>query len=123
MISFKEFWLDYSIARYNKLKKYDSDPEIDIFMHVSFIQSINLNTILCLFCKIVNLELVYYLYAMIAGSIIVLVFNFLWYKKLNARDKKQIKKRIPKYTLRIYKLYALFSTVLFGLILYLLRQN
>ncbi len=123
MNAYKEFWLGYAVSRYNQLKKYEKDPVLDIFMHVSFVQSVNLNTILCLICKLLDLELVFYLYAMIGGCLVVLAFNFIWYSKLDNKTKEELKSKRPKFSLRIYKLYSLFSTILFGLTVYFLRQG
>ncbi|WP_278022668.1 hypothetical protein [Flavobacterium ginsengisoli] len=88
MNAYKEFWLGYAVSRYNQLKKYEKDPVVDIFMHVSFVQSVNLNTVLCLICKLLDLELIYYLYAMIAGCLGLLAFNFLWYSKLDIKKRR-----------------------------------
>ena len=123
MNAYKEFWLGYAVSRYNQLKKYERDPVIDIFMHVSFVQSVNLNSILCLICKLLDLKLVFYLYAMIGGCLAVLAFNFIWYSKLDNKTKEELKSKSPKFSLRVYKLYSLFSTILFGLTVYLLRQG
>ncbi|GAA3729233.1 hypothetical protein GCM10022422_09120 [Flavobacterium ginsengisoli] len=123
MNAYKEFWLGYAVSRYNQLKKYEKDPVVDIFMHVSFVQSVNLNTVLCLICKLLDLELIYYLYAMIAGCLGLLAFNFLWYSKLDIKKKEGLKTKKPMFSLLVYKLYSLFSTVFFGLTVYFLRQG
>ncbi|MNK82664.1 hypothetical protein D3C87_1024450 [compost metagenome] len=106
----------------NQLKKYEKDPVVALFLHISFVHSVNLNTVLCLICKLIDLELIYYLYAIIGGCLGLLAFNFLCYSKLDSKTKKGLKTKNPKFSPRVYKLRSLFSIVLFGRMVYFVRQ-
>lgn len=114
------FWLDYASSGYNKLKKNDSDPEIDIILNTSFIQSLNLDLILVLIFKLISFKITDFKY-MIITTIIMIVINYFWYNNLSKSKKEEIKNRIPQFGSFVYRLYALFSAVSLFIIAYLLR--
>ncbi|TDX11255.1 hypothetical protein EDB96_2039 [Flavobacterium sp. S87F.05.LMB.W.Kidney.N] len=116
----KDFWLDYAVSNYVRLKKHDNDPEIDILLNTSFIQSINLDILLVIVFKFVDFRITDYKY-LIVTTVSIFVFNFVWYNRLKAAKKIELKERVPKYGIGFYRTYALFSAVSLFLIVYLLR--
>ena len=107
----KSFWLDYAISKYNKLKKNDTNPEIDVVMNTSFIQSLNINSILLLLLKIINIHL-NDLKFMFLITLSLITINYILNKKYNILKKEVLKNRIPKYKNSIYSLYGLFSAII-----------
>ena len=116
------FWLDYSVSGYNNLKKHDNDPEIDILLNTSFIQSLNLNLVLVLIFKCFDFKLSDYKYLIITTLVLIAV-NYFWYNKLTDNEKNKLKSRTPKFKKYVYRFYAVFSGVLLLFIGYLLSSN
>ena len=115
----QNFWLDFYVAYLNRLKKNGgSEPEFNILMHVSFVQSVNCNTIIIItthwtgleFVKLWNLMLVFF---------VAFIFNIFYFKKIKKDEKNLLFGRTPKYSLFIYTLYSLFSTIVFFSVIYL----
>jgi len=113
-----DFWLDYSVSRYNRLKRYENDPEARIILNTSFVQSLNVNTILLILLKLFNFNLADLRYLIIT-VIILFILNYLAYKRMSGEKKELIKKRIPKYKRLYYVIYSLLSAVLLILVVYL----
>lgn len=70
-----DFWLDYASSSYNRLKKKDKDPEIDILLNTSFIQSLNINLILIVIFKLSQFKVKDFKY-MIVTTILLFIFNY-----------------------------------------------
>lgn len=105
------FWLDYSISKYRKLEKYQDDPELSIILNVSFIQSININTLVFIFLILGGFHPASVMY-MFYIAVIVFAINYFLNKKWNIIKNELLNNRIPKYGLVIYNLYGLISAAL-----------
>ncbi|OXA75864.1 hypothetical protein SAMN05444397_1197 [Flavobacterium aquidurense] len=117
----KEFWLDYAASSYIKLIKKDKDPEIDILLNISFVQSLNVNLVLVIVFKLINVEITDFKY-MIISSLLIFLINYFIYNRLSEKEKQRIKNRVPKFKYYIYRLYALFSAIILFVCAYLLRD-
>lgn len=113
------FWLDYAVSGYNRLKKYDNDPEIDIILNTSFIQSLNINLIFVFLFKVIDFKVSDFKYMLITTLLLVII-NYLCYNKLDDKEKKSLKERIPKFENYVYRLYALISAILLFICAYFL---
>ncbi|MRX42074.1 hypothetical protein GJU43_22595 [Flavobacterium sp. LC2016-23] len=115
-----DFWLDYASSSYNRLKKKDKDPEIDILLNTSFIQSLNINLILVVIFKLTQFKVKDFKY-MIVTTILLFIFNYFWYNKLQDIRKEEIKNRTPRFSNSVYKVYAVFSAILLFFVAYVLK--
>jgi hypothetical protein len=106
------FWLDYSVSMYNQLKKHENEPEIRIILETSFIQSLNINTILLILLKVVNCPILDIRYFLIT-VVLLFIINYLKYNSLDLESKIFLKKRIPKYKRIVYTLFSFLSAVIF----------
>lgn len=115
-----DFWLDYSASYYNRLKKYDKEPVIDIFFHTASIMSINVNTLLIVFFKLIKLNFIDKKY-LILSTVFVFFMVYVIYNKMDKSTKENlIKNRVPKYKWYYYRTYSLFSIILFFMTIYLM---
>lgn len=115
-----DFWLDYSASYYNRLKKYDREPVIDIFFHTSSIMSLNINTLLILFFKLINLNFIEKKY-LIISTVFVFFMVYMIYNKMDESTKEiLIKNRVPKYRWYFYRIYSLLSIIFFFITIYLM---
>jgi len=117
----KQFWLDYIASSYIKLIKKDKDPEIDVLLNTSFVQSLNVNLVLVIVFKLINFKIADFKY-MIITSLLIFIVNYFIYNRLSEKEKEKIKNRVPKFKSYIYRLYALFSAIILFLCAYLLRD-
>ncbi|MEO6175392.1 MAG: hypothetical protein ABIP27_09615 [Flavobacterium circumlabens] len=115
-----DFWLDYASSSYNRLKKKDKDPEIDILLNTSFIQSLNINLILIVIFKLSQFKVKDFKY-MIVTTMLLFIFNYFWYNKLQDIRKEEIKNRTPRFSNSVYKVYAVFSAILLFFVAYVLK--
>ncbi|MHC0441740.1 hypothetical protein [Flavobacterium sp. 3-210] len=115
----KQFWLDYAASRYHKLIKKDKDPEIDVLLNTSFVQSLNVNLVLVIVFKLINFKITDFKY-MIVTTILIFLINYVIYNRLS--EKEKIKNRVPKFKSYIYRLYALFSAIALLVCAYFLRD-
>jgi hypothetical protein len=114
----KNFWLDFSISHYNRLKKHETNSEIIVLINSSFIQSLNVNTLLILILKLINMELTE-LKFLIITTIVIFIFNYVYFSRLNFKEKEQLKSRIPKHNRIFYEIYSLISAALPFVLLYM----
>jgi hypothetical protein len=117
-----DFWLDFSVSRHNQLKKYESEPELRIILNTSFVQSLNINTILVLVLKLINFNLIEIRYLLIV-VIIIFILNYLAYNRMSEERKELIKKRVPKHNRLFYLTYSLLSALLLFVVVYLVSPN
>jgi hypothetical protein len=106
----KNFWLDFSISHYNRLKKHETNSEIIVLINSSFIQSLNVN--------LINMELTE-LKFLIITTIVIFIFNYVYFSRLNFKEKEQLKSRIPKHNRIFYEIYSLISAALPFVLLYM----
>ena len=118
------FWLDFFVVYHKRLMtnaKYETP--LSTLLHLSFTQSINFNTVFVLILHFIfRVELNFIiLFSPIVMFVLINYYSF--YYKLNDQQREEVLNRKPKYKKRVYYLYDLFSTILFGLVLYIISKN
>lgn len=120
----KDFWLDFFSAYYRRLiKNAKYETPLSIVLHVSFVQSINLNTIVILFLNLFFKQIrLNFLILFLPIVILSLLNSYYFYYKLNSVQREGIISRKPKYKTILYSFYSLMSTVLLALAGYIYSE-
>ena len=116
--------MDYYAYYYARLKKNgsDKDPEFHVLLRVLGTIVLNVNTILIIVFKMIDINLVEKKYLLVVASVTVLICLFYW-NKMDESYKNQIKSRIPHYNWYVYQGYSFFSIILIFLTVYLVSPN
>ncbi len=120
ILKIKHFWLDFFASYYKRLKKNANYEEpISVVMHISFCQSLNINTLLLPFLHF--LFKVEFTFSLIATPIIaaIIINMYYFYIVLNNTTRNSLLNRKSKYTIFVYDIYFFLSTILFGLAIYI----
>jgi len=124
LIFFKNFWLDFFSAYYNRLMKNAKyETSLSNLLHLSFVQAINFNSISVLVLHFLFKIKLNFLIIFSPIVILSLINIYYFYYRLDIERRNELIKRRPKYKRWFYDLYDLISTILFVLILILLSQN
>lgn len=109
------FWLDYGSAMYNKANNHQKDFDLDVILHISFIQGLNLNVIIVFIFGLIDYNLPTYTYLLATPILLSLVNSYLYYS-LNIENRERLKNRKPRFSRYIYVLYGIVSAALFPVV-------
>lgn len=121
----KNFWLDFFAAYYQRLMRNSKhETPLSIVLHTTFIQSVNLVTILTFIMHLcfVNYKLNYYFF-ILPFALIAVINLYVFYYRLDSIKREGLLNRKAKFHVSVYSLYSLISMGLLVVALYIASKG
>lgn len=104
------------------MKNADYETPVSTLLHLSFVQAVNFNTFFILILHFLFEVKLNFVILFLPFVILALTNSYYFYGKLNSQQRIEIINRKPNYSILIYDIYFVLSTLLFMLSLFFISK-